>query len=203
MPMLQQIAFRLAQKRFLHQSICPNINTIEEQTYFMELLLESVFTLSILLILSLFLHIFAETLVFILLFMWFRGNTGGYHSKTTIGCSFLSIIVALGAAYTAKFWIITDWAVPVILSFSFMIIFLFAPVNHPDLSLSVYEIKQCKKYTKRISAFIVSILTIMFVFKIGPTLIRSSALAILTISLSIVIAKILRQEVNVHETNEI
>jgi len=199
--MLHQIASHLAQKR-LQRKIHPAARTLEEQTYYIELLLESMITLSVLLISALFLHLFIETFTFILFFMWFRGNTGGFHTKTTIGCSILSIIVALSASCIAKYWTGNEWILPAAAFFSYTVIFLFAPVNHPELALSSHEIIQCRKIARRISFISAFILTIMSVFKIGPTIIRSAVLAILTTALSIVMAKILRQEVSEYETNE-
>lgn len=200
--MLHKIALHLAQRKILLRTAFSNEHTIEERAYYIELFLENFFTLSFLVLLSVILHFLAETTVFLLFFMWFRGNTGGYHTKSTIGCFLLSISVALCASYIAKYLYINVWILLIISCSSFAVIFLLAPVNHPELILSEEEINQCKKTIKRISFLSILFLTCMFIFNGGHTLIRSAVLAILTTALSIVIAKILKQEVNTYETNE-
>ena len=198
--MLHQIALHLAKKKLSHKD--GDRSTLEEQTYYIEIFLESILTLSLLLVSAWFLHLFAEVAVFIFFFMWFRGNTGGYHTRTTIGCSLLSISVALGASFIAKYWMMSNWIFLPFVLFSFSIILIFAPVNHPDLALSIKEIKQCKRTIKGISFLSTLTLSILSAFHVGPTLLRSAVLAILSTALSIAIAKILKQEVNEYEPDK-
>ena len=206
--MLHQVAVFLVEKRF--KSRQEKLQEVakewkEAHVYYTELLLETILTFTVLLFLSFLLGCAAEALIFSLLFMWFRGNTGGYHTKNAGICMVMTILVSLCASLSAVYYprhiMSSHFIISISILFSLPVIFLFAPINHPSLSLTEEEAKQCRRTSRRLTVVCTILLITLSIFKMQEQLLISASLAVLTTALSVLIARILKQEVSKNETD--
>ena len=95
-------------------------------------------------------------------FVYLRQMTNGYHAKTAtrcfVGSPFLEVGILECAKYDYPFWVIL-----LMTSASVMIIWKFAPFNHPNMNLSDGEIAACKNSSKKRLVLIISIMALFYV----------------------------------------
>lgn len=85
---------------------------------------------------------------FISSFLYLRKRTNGFHAKTLLGCFWGSIISEtffLGILFKRM----QLWMAVLFLVTSSVIIFFFAPFNHPLMCFSSEEIKACAKSSRK------------------------------------------------------
>ena len=94
------------------------------------------------------------TLIFMAFMFTLRPYAGGYHANTYLRCFLLSITSYTITLSAILFWSVhfLNWAL-VLLLFSVLIIFMYAPVDHPNKPLKDHE----KQRNKIISRIVVSI----------------------------------------------
>lgn len=81
-------------------------------------------------------------------FSWLRSRTNGIHAKTFQGClvaSLLSVLVFMGLLYQ----LLIDPVIVVLVLGSVVIIWVFAPFNHPNMHLTREETLACAISAKR------------------------------------------------------
>lgn len=82
-------------------------------------------------------------IIYLTSFYFLRSRTNGYHAKTMTRCLFVSVIIEL-------FFLLcilpnlTNNNVYLLNTISFLIIFIFAPYNHPNMHLSPSEERICQ-----------------------------------------------------------
>lgn len=96
-------------------------------------------------------------LAFLITFCTLRSRTNGYHAKSVGGCLFYSI---LGEVFYLRVlpnvW--NDVFAFIALAVSIILIWFFAPYNHPNMDLSPEEVVACAKSAKwRVSTLIVAL----------------------------------------------
>lgn len=133
----------------------------EVYAYGMELLYSSILNIVLAVMIAIATNTVFSTAAFLITFIIIRQYIGGYHAKTHFGCM-LILAVVLGG-----FSVLTEcipkqfeiWISVISIIMSIILIFRFAPVEHPNKPLSVNEKVRLRK-RGLISAFIVS----MFIF---------------------------------------
>lgn len=81
-------------------------------------------------------------------FSWLRSRTNGIHAETFQGClvaSLLSVLVFMGLLYQ----MLTNLVIVILVLASVVIIWLFAPFNHPNMHLTREETLACEISAKR------------------------------------------------------
>lgn len=121
----------------------------EDSIYGLTLVFEKLIVCMVLFILSFLLGKFWEGVVFTVCFLMLRQTTGGFHAKSFPGCfigSIATVVLTLEVfvPLLAKYMILFG----VTLVISIICILIFAPVNHPDLILTLEEQKKNKKRTE-------------------------------------------------------
>ena len=140
-----------------------------------------------------------EGLIFIVAFALLRSGTGGFHCKTNAGCIALSITVSAITYFMKTFWQQWRLAFLIITVISIAFIVLTDPVNHPYMAWSEKEIIYARRYVRFIVTGLLLELLVFKIIKIGfePEYYLSSAF--IQCAGSMLIAKILRQEVRQNE----
>lgn len=90
---------------------------------------------------------FWTALLFITSFIYLRSQTNGYHAKTYWRCLIDSILLEIFFVLFIEpllnaFWIL------VLVSTTVIIVFVFAPHNHPMMNLNEHEYAACKKVAR-------------------------------------------------------
>ena len=94
-----------------------------------------------------------EMAVFLSVFAILRANAGGYHAKSAISCFVTSVTFCLLSIYLTKVYPSNNLIFCIIGLISFIIIYLYAPVDSKAKRLSDYRKKICRR-----SSFITIIL---------------------------------------------
>lgn len=145
-------------------------------------------------------------IVYVIFFTRLRRFTGGLHAPTANICLLLSIGLCPVAVGAARLLSSIDASVnPLLISIasiviSGIIVFSLAPVNHPNLDLNAGETAVYRR-NARITWLAESVILIVMALTSVPLLIcYTGAVTMVMVSISIILAKLLRQEVNNEET---
>lgn len=77
-------------------------------------------------------------------FFYLRSQTNGYHAKTHWGCFVSSLLLELFFLMVIEPMLNAIWVL-VLVSLAALVVFLFAPYNHPMMNLDDQEFAGCKK----------------------------------------------------------
>lgn len=170
----------------------------EDSVYGLTLFLEKIVSYLLLMGLAFFLGKPAEGLMFAICFVFLRQSAGGFHAKTFAGCLAGSAL----SFYTAVEMIAVCLQKHTLISISLLLmacicVFIWAPVNHPNLLLTEDEIKRNKLWSRSILLIEVCIIIIGYVLHMQWQ--QYIVSAIILCAVFILIAKIIRQEVRDHE----
>lgn len=133
--------------------------------YGLELMMITVFDILAILILSLFLHCFLETVIYLLAFIPLRIYTGGYHADSALRCfliflcSFILFVVLI-AVIPAGCYIYIEALIAVI---GLIAVFLLAPIENSNKPLGKTEILFYKKIS-RIIVIVHTLIIVTFMF---------------------------------------
>ncbi len=106
----------------------------EVYVYGTELLLSAVCNLTVAMLLAIIFKTMISTVVFLITFMIFRQNVGGFHAKTHLGCNSILAVVLILFHVICKYATQETTKVFCFISivFSGILIFFHAPVEHPN-----------------------------------------------------------------------
>lgn len=93
-------------------------------------------------------------------FCWLRSRTNGIHAKTFLGClvaSLLSVFVFMGLLYQ----LLTDPVIVILVLGSVVIIWFFAPFNHPNMHLTKEEKLACATSAKQRVVLLLSVALVL------------------------------------------
>lgn len=146
--MAQRLSFVIAGK--LSSILDLDDSSYQWLKYFLECKLLTLANCVVIFTIAAVLHQFLAALVFSLFFLLLRKFAGGYHARTPLQCSILSYLICFSSIYIAHviphvahiiasviLWLISGIAV-----------FIFAPVDHPDLQLSNWEKVRLKFHSR-------------------------------------------------------
>lgn len=170
----------------------------DDSVYGLTLFLEKMVTYLLLMGISFFLGKPAEGLMFAICFVFLRQSTGGFHAKTFIGCLAGSVLSFYVAMEVMAVWLQSH----VLISSSLLLmacicVFVWAPVNHPNLLLTEDEIKRNKLWSRSILLIEVCIIEIGYVLHMQWQ--QYIVSAVILCATFILIAKLIGQEVKNYE----
>ena len=144
-----------------------------------------------------------STLFFMLTFFSLRGRTGGYHAPRATGCYIGTLFIYFTVSkIIVKFLVQNTYTLFGTVVISSIIIFFFAPLNHPNLKLDENEIQACKNYSRWLAVLISTIIFMSIWLDIIPTFIPYIAAGIGIDAGLLILGKILKQEVQKDEEIE-
>ena len=173
----------------------------EDSIYGLTIVLEKIVACMILFGISFLLGKFLEGMVFVVCFLMLRQTTGGFHANTFLGCiigSIITVVLVLEVLASLAEGHITIFGIMLIISI--FCILLYAPINHPDLMLTLEE--QGKyRYWSRVVLFIeIGIVGLGYILRMKWQ--QYIMIAIIICAVFIVVAKLLGQEVSMDESKE-
>lgn len=170
----------------------------DDSVYGLTLFLEKTVTYLLLMGIALFLGKPVEGLMFAICFVFLRQSTGGFHAKTFAGClagSVLSFYIAV--EIIAVFLQMHELISSSLLLMASICVFIWAPVNHPNLLLTEDEIKKNKLWSRSILLIEVCIIAIGYVLHMQWQ--QYIVSAVILCAVFILIAKLIGQEVKDRE----
>lgn len=147
------------------------VNSEDEEVYVygMELLFSTLFNIILAVIIGAVTSSMIETAIFLAAFISVRQCIGGYHAETHLGCISIFGVVLIAFAIIVKLTSDT-FAIPISIAsaiISFILVLLFAPVEHPNKPLSDKEKSVLRK--KGITLLII-ISVVVFILVTFPDL---------------------------------
>jgi len=168
--------------------------------YILEMMIEKIITYSILILISIIMHVTIPTLFFMVFFFSLRERTGGLHLNSFSKCLISTLVIYFFMnSVLITFFLSHNNLLYVVLSISVVIIMYIANVNHPNLALDADEVRDCKKSARTI--VIVEMLCIIsgIALSMNKVCIIYASLAIIMCAMLLSIAKLAKQEVNKDE----
>lgn len=127
----------------------------EIHIYGFEVMIGKILSYGSLLMLSWINRNILQTLVFMVIFFTLRSRSGGFHAKKFLHCYFGTVIMYFFVSKILVYiLLIYKSALLYVVVISIIIVFLLAPVNHPDLRLKDNEIQRCKNSARKLIIYI-------------------------------------------------
>ncbi|MGN1313604.1 MAG: accessory gene regulator B family protein [Lachnospiraceae bacterium] len=168
----------------------------EGYVYSFEVLFGKILNYSTLLVLGFINQNIIHTIFFMVAFLSLRGRTGGYHAPKKFLCYVWTIVIYYFVSEISEHLLFGNTEVLIgTVVISVIIIFLFSPVNHPNLELSKQEIQVCKSFSRWLAILISLIVFISVQLDIIPEYIPYSVAGMGMDAGLLILAKILKQEV--------
>ncbi len=172
----------------------------ESYVYGLEIIMEKLITYSVLLFLALHIKLLIPSILFVIFFVILRGYTGGLHANTYMGCFTGTIVMYLTCSQLiAPFLIKEKIIIYLSLFIAGTLIFLLAPINHPNLNMNFDEIKKCKRGIRFVLAFEIIFIVGGVFWEVNEVYIVFPCLGLVMCAILLILAKIIKQEVKVHE----
>ncbi len=169
---------------------------IELYKYGLERFLYKMVSYLTLLLLALHMKLFIQSAVFLIFFILLRERTGGYHASTKLRCFIGTIgIYILPMKLVIPILIENNIIAWILLILSTLLIYIWAPVNHPNLQFDEGEVMMYRDKARKILAVEITIIFFSTIFNAEKSLIISEILGITLCAFLISIAKIIKQEV--------
>ena len=168
--------------------------------YILEVMIEKIITYSILIILSIIMHVTIPTIFFMVFFFSLRERTGGFHFNSFSKCLISTLVIYfLINTVLVTFFLSHTISMYVILCISALLIMYIANVNHPNLNLDADEVQDCKKSARTIVIAEMLCIILSISLNMNKVCIIYGSLAIIMCAILLSIAKITKQEVNEDE----
>lgn len=172
----------------------------EEYLYGFEKILGKVLNYTTMIIISIYYDVLVSGIIFMVVFFSLRERTGGYHMKTAFRCylgtvgSFLLVIRVAVPVIIGKILVYSG-----IMITSIIVIFLFAPINHPNLMLSELEKEMCQRASRWLIILVAGCIGIGYVLQIKEIWITYAVMGAGLDAVMLLVAKIIGQEVKKDE----
>lgn len=164
----------------------------EIYVYGFELSISTLFSLSLILVLSLILGHIYYSFFFMLFFFTMRLFCGGYHANTYAKCFIITNLIFLSTVVLTQ--IIIDLQLikimPFLFALSTLTIFIFAPVKNKNHPCSEKTVNKNRKISRFLSCFYYLIYICIFLFSKSQHLIVNAAWSFIWVSIMIIIEKI-------------
>lgn len=178
--------------KLINISIIKN-NEKDLYQYGFEIAIHTVLTLSIIMVISILIKNFKETLIFLSSFLSVRGICGGYHANKKTTCSLMTIgshflyyvlySIFLNHNYVNEIFLV------IILS-TVIPIFLFSPVDNYNNPMSSYRKRKNRKASIILVVLIMSIYPLFYLFNLSTRIVLPIGFGTLFASGSIIMAVI-------------
>jgi len=173
-----------------------NHNLKEEYKYALDKIIEKTVSYSLLFIISMYFNMLIPTFIFLLCFCSLRGCTGGFHFNTFTMCMISTIIVHIVFIKSIYPWLYDNSKyLPYLLIISALIILGIGAINHPNIDWDKNEIKEANKAAKALLFLQVVCIYLCIELNINKTFLIFAIFGVTLCAISMIIAKILKQEV--------
>ena len=138
-----------------------------------------------------------QSIVFMLAYISLRSYAGGFHAKTQVRCNVYSVLLISAVLLLVKFIPWTSYAAIGLLLFSYLIIFILAPVEDSNKPLDKEEAKVYKRRTRLILGIETLIILLLMVFALHQIIVVISV-SMFALACMLVIGKV-KQDLYSHK----
>lgn len=184
-----------------HKIIHPALKRHYE--YAIEIMIERFITLVSMLLISVCFGKTIQAIFFLSFFMLLRRHTGGYHAKSFCWCYIESLVffvlIMIFGDKILSYPVLSDST----LAISFILIMIIGTINHPNMNYCETELRESRKSARYI--LLLEMFVILALKALGATerCLSFMACGIIMCAISIVFAKITKQEMMAWEKKEL
>lgn len=178
--MLNSIAKKVANRLLLRQIISEK--HLDIYVYGLELLLSSLFSVSIILIIGCFLGQLIKTICFLFLFICLRSFTGGYHANTYLVCAIVTFSIFFAVTILSSYIVVSNLLYAIFAFIGTGVVLGVAPKENPNKKLDTSQ--KCKFKIISVALFLIFILFGLFIKQFSASL---SSVAFFTLLADIIL----------------
>lgn len=196
--MVEKLALKLVYQMELEGMISKE--ETEHYEYALVTMIERVMAVGSMLIIGAIVKQFIPTLCFLSFFLSLRKRTGGYHADKFWQCYLVTIITYIAITW-GVIWLSDNFVVMCTMLFAaILVIEIIGTVNHPNMDMDKSELREAKKAARLLVILEVAVIAVLIYLGISNLYISYMAVAIILCASLLILAKILKQEVNDDET---
>ncbi|MBA4687637.1 MAG: accessory gene regulator B family protein [Candidatus Galacturonibacter soehngenii] len=191
--MVEKIAIAIVGQMGNEKMISQNMK--EHYVYALIVMAEKWITVGSIIGISLLLKQFLPTLFFLGFFLCLRKRTGGYHANTFWQCYLATITTYIMITFLSPVMIANIKITYSLVVISVILIAIIGTINHPNMDMDAFELKESKSAARWLIALESMILFASILLEIQKSYISYMSLAIILCATLMCVAKVLKQEV--------
>lgn len=191
--MVEKIAIAIVGQMGNEKMISQNMK--EHYVYALIVMAEKWITVGSIIGISLLLKQFLPTLFFLGFFLCLRKRTGGYHANTFWQCYLATITTYIMITFLSPVMIANIKITYSLVVISVILIAIIGTINHPNMDMDAFELKESKSAARWLIALESMILFASILLEIQKSYISYMSLAIILCAALMCVAKVLKQEV--------
>ena len=191
--MVEKIAIAIVGQMGNEKMISQNMK--EHYVYALIVMAEKWITVGSIIGISLLLKQFLPTLFFLGFFLCLRKRTGGYHANTFWQCYLATITTYIMITFLSPVMIANIKITYFLVVISVILIAIIGTINHPNMDMDAFELKESKSAARWLIALESMILFASILLEIQKSYISYMSLAIILCAALMCVAKVLKQEV--------
>lgn len=160
-------------------------------------MIESFLTTVTMLVLGLICEQFVPTICFLVFFFSLRKRTGGYHAKKYWQCYLATVLTYAMVLKVAAPLSRKPIAMYILLGCSIILIELIGTVNHPNVDMDIYELRESKRAARTLVLLEGGMILILIIMGFDILYVSYMSIAIILCAMLMCLAKIIKQEVKV------
>lgn len=193
--MIEKIVLDLVNQMKEEQII--NLSEGDNYEYALLTMIESFLTITTMLLLGLICKQFVHTVCFLIVFFSLRKRTGGYHANKFWQCYLTTILTYILVMKVATLLSQKPIVMYVLLGCSIILIELIGTVNHPNVDMDVYELRESQRAARTLVLLEGSIIIMLIIMGFDMLYVSYMSIAIILCAMLMCFAKIIKQEVKV------
>lgn len=138
-------------------------------------------------------------MLFLAFFLSLRKRTGGFHADSFLKCYLGTMVISVAIIHVCPVLVNHMYAIYVLLACSVLVTAIIGTVNHPNLAMNCIELRESKKAARYLLGLECMILLAAIALNISELFICYMSVAIILCAFLLCLAKILKQEVYLHE----
>lgn len=149
------------------------------------------------LVLGLICKQFVPTICFLVFFFSLRKRTGGYYAKKFWQCYLTTVLTYFMVLRVAAPLSRNPMAMYMLLGCSIILIELIGTVNHPNVDMDIYELRESKRAARTLVLLEGGMILILIIMGFDILYVSYMSIAIILCAMLMCLAKIIKQEVKV------
>lgn len=193
--MIEKIVLNLVEQMKEEQMI--DLSECDNYEYALLTIIETFLTTTTMLVLGLICKQLVPTICFLIFFFSLRKRTGGYHAKKFWQCYLATVITYFMVLRVATLLSKSPIVMYILLGCSIIFIELIGTVNHPNVDMDIYELRESQRSARALVLLESTIILMLIIMGFDMLYVSYMSTAIILCAMLMCFAKIIKQEVKV------
>ena len=174
-----------------------DLSECDNYEYALLTIIETFLTTTTMLVLGLICKQLVPTICFLIFFFSLRKRTGGYHAKKFWQCYLATVITYFMVLRVATLLSKSPIVMYILLGCSIIFIELIGTVNHPNVDMDIYELRESQRSARALVLLESTIILMLIIMGFDMLYVSYMSTAIILCAMLMCFAKIIKQEVKV------